>query len=171
MKVKKIIAIVFLLIGIIGFFYFANQKNEKKVFDNRISGPGKTSLSLDLKENQTYEIKFWGVDEEMTGVYEQAYFEARVIIKNGLEQVLFNQELISTSETETGGKRVTHHGLEYLHSPKKDETIKIEADIKKGDYIDIEVYKGLDSESDTLPGVFIILAFIGLVLFFRSKKK
>lgn len=170
MKVKKIIGIIFLVVGVIGFFYFANQKNERKIFQERVSSPELKTLNIDLEQNQTYEIKFWGVDEQMTGVFDQAYFEADISIKNIHGHILFNQSLISIHEVETGGKRVTHDGVEYIHTPKTDENIQIELKIIKGDYIDIEVYKNMDSETDALPGISIIFALIGLVLFLRNRK-
>lgn len=171
MKVKKIIGIGLLVIGVVGFFYFANQKDERKVFNERISKPEKTVLDVNLQENQTYKIKFWGVDEEMIGVFQQPHFEARLEIQNSQDQVLFNQELVSIHEIESGGKRVTHDGLEYLYIPDEGETIKIIVDIKKGDYIDVDVYENLDSEADAMPGISIILALVGLVIFLRSRKK
>jgi len=171
MKVKKIIGIIFIIIGLIGFFFFSYQKNNHEIFDKRISSRDKTVLKVDVKEKQNYDIKFWGVDEVMTKVYDQPHFEARIIIKNELGQILFERELVSIHEIESGGKKITHDGLEYLHIPNTDETISIEIEIKKGDYLDVEIYKNLDSESDALPGIFIILAIIGLVIFLRNRKK
>jgi len=171
MNIKKLIGIIFLLIGIIGFLFSTFQKNEHPIFEERITSQEKTILKVDVEKDQPYDIKFWGVDEVMTKVYEQAHFEARVSIKNELGQVLFDRELVSTHETETGGKKVTHDSLEYLHIPDKDETISISIEIKKGDYLDVNIYKDMDSETDALPGFFIVLAMMGLVFFLRGRKK
>lgn len=168
---KKIIAIILMAIGVLGFFYTTMQKDDMKVFGQRISGTSNQQYSVPLKANQVYEIKFWGVDEEMTGVFEQPHFEAHLKIFDGQQNLLFDHELISIHMIETGGKRVTHDGISYSHTPKTDELITIETEIKRGDYLDLDVYENMDSEADALPGFSIIIAIVGLVLYFRSRNK
>ena len=168
---KKHIGLILLVIGIIGFFYAANDKNEKEIFSKRISSTYLEKMEIPVLAEQTYEIKFWGVDEEMTGNYGAPHFESQIKILDSQKSVLFNQELVSIHETETGGKRVTHDGISYSHTPTMDETIEIQAQINRGDYLDIEVYKNLSSEADALPGFSIIIALVGLVLFLRGRKK
>ncbi|NPD85166.1 hypothetical protein HNS38_10370 [Lentimicrobium sp. L6] len=168
---KKYIGIALLVIGIIGFFYSANQKNEKEIFSKRASSSNIEKMDVAVLANQTYEIKFWGVDEEMTGTYEPPHFEADIKILDRQKLVLFDEELVSITEREIGEKRVTHDGTSYSHSPTVDETIEIQVQIKRGDYIDIEIYENLSSEADALPGFSIILALIGLVLYLRGRKK
>lgn len=171
MNVKKITGIIFVVIGIIGFLYTSNQKSNKLVLQEKAAGFETKTNQVEVEEAENYEIKFWGVDEEMTGVFQQPYFEAKISIRDGQNHLLFNQDLISVHEIETGGKRTTHSGLDYLHSPRNTEVITISTQIIKGDYLDIEVYKNLDSESDALPGIFIIVGIIGMVLYLRSRKK
>lgn len=171
MKVKKNTGIIFIIIGVIGFFYASSIKGDKLVFNERVSSYNLESFQVNVDGGENYEIKFWGVDEEMTGVFQQPYFEAQLSIRDGQNHLLFNQDLMSIHEIETGGKRTTHDGLDYLHSPKSNEVITISAQIIKGDYLDIEVYKNLDSETDALPGVFIIIAIIGVFVYFRSRKR
>lgn len=168
---KKYIGLTLLIIGIIGFFYAANDKNKKEIFSKRISSTHLEKIEISVLAQQTYEIKFWGVDEEMTGIYEAPHFQAQIKILDRQKLVLFNQELVSIHEIETGGKRVTHDGISYSHTPTVDETIEIQAKINRGDYMDIEVYENLSSEADALPGISIILALVGLVIYFRSRKK
>ena len=168
---KKYIGLTLLVIGIIGFFYAANDKNEKEIFSKRISSTHLEKMELPILADQTYEIKFWGVDEEMTGVYEAPHFEAHIKILDRQKLVLFNHELVSIHEIETGGKRVTHDGISYSHTPSMDETMEIQAQINRGDYMDIEVYENLSSEADALPGFSIIIALVGLVLYFKGRKK
>lgn len=168
---KKYIGISLLIIGIIGFFYAANQKNEKEIFSKRASSQKLEKMDVPVKANQTYEIKFWGVDEEMTGNYGAPHFEADIKILDRQKLVLFNQELVSIHEIETGGKRVTHDGISYSHTPIVDENIEIQIQINRGDYLDIEVYENLSSEADALPGFSIIIALVGLVLYLRGRKK
>lgn len=168
---KKYIGLTLLVIGIIGFFYAANDKNEKEIFSKRISSTQLEQIEIPVLAEQTYEIKFWGVDEEMTGNYGTPHFEAQIKILDRQKLVLFNQELVSIHEIETGGKRVTHDGISYSHTPTIDESIEVQVQIKRGDYLDIEVYENLSSEADALPGFSIILALVGLVLYFRGRKK
>ena len=168
---KKYIGLTLLIIGIIGFFYAANNKNEKEIFSKRISSAQLEKMEIPVLADQTYEIKFWGVDEEMTGVYEAPHFQAQIKILDRQKLVLFNQELVSIHEIETGGKRVTHDGISYSHAPTLNETIEIQAQINRGDYMDIEIYENLSSEADALPGISIIIALAGLVIYFRGRKK
>jgi hypothetical protein len=168
---KKYIGITLLAIGILAFFYFANEKNSKLTFENRVSSLDLLKLNVHLNAKEKYEFKFWGVDEQMTGVFDQPYFEAQIKILDSKSQILFHQELVSITEIETGGKRVTHDGLSYEYTPQTDEKVTIQVKIKEGDYIDIEAYKNLSSEADALPGLSIILALMGLVLFWRNRVK
>lgn len=170
MKVKKIIGIVFLIAGLIGFLYFTSQKSEKKIFENGISNPGKTVLNIDLKKDQAYVIGFWRVDEKIPEELKNTSFEALLSIKNNLEQVLFTQKLANTSEVKISEEKSSHHGLKYLHSPKNDETIEIEVEIDKGDYIIVKVHKSPNSKSDVLSWIFIILTLTGLIVFIRNRK-
>lgn len=168
---KKNIAIVLMVIGVLGFVFTTMQKDNMKIFGQRISEVSNQKYTVALKANQVYEIKFWGVDEEMTGLSQPPHFEARIKIFDGQQQLLFNQELVSIHEIETGGKRVTHDGISYSHKPKEDEELTINVQILRGDYLDLEVYENLDSEADALPGFSIIIAIVGLVLFFRSRNQ
>lgn len=168
---KKYIGITLLIIGIIGFFYAANNKNEKEIFSKRTSSTHFERMEIPVLANQTYEIKFWGVDEEMIGNYERPHFEAQIKILDRQKLVLFNQELISIHEIETGGKRVTHDGISYKHTPIVDESIEIQVQINRGDYLDIKVFENLSSESDALPGFSIIIAIVGLILYIKARKK
>jgi len=168
---KKYFGIALLITGVIGFFYFTNQKSNKRIFNESISTKQSETLELDLKAGISYEFKFWGFDEEMTGIYTPPYFEAQIKVISDQCKLLFKQTLISIHEIETAGKRITHDGLSYEYTPQTDEKITIQVKIKEGDYIDIEAYKNLSSEADALPGLSIILALMGLVLFWRNKVK
>lgn len=166
---KKYIGISLLVIGIVGFFYFTNQKNNKRVFNESISGNQMQAFHLTLRSGELYEIKFWGVDEEMTSVYQAPHFEAQIKVLGENGKLLFNRSLVSIHEIETGGKRVTHDGISFEYTAISNEEIEIQTQIKDGDYLDIEVYKNLNSESDALPGLSIILALMGLILFWKNR--
>ncbi len=168
---KKYIGIALLIIGIIGFFYAANSKNKKEIFSKRVYSSHLKKMNISILANQSYEIKFWGVDEEMTGNFGTPYFEADIKVLDKQKLILFDKELVSITEREVGGKRVTHDGISFNHSPTIDETIEIQVQINRGDYLDIEVYENLSSEADALPGYSIILALVGLVLYLRGRKK
>ncbi len=171
MKVKKITGIIFTIVGVIGFFYTFNQQRNTLVFEERVHGKDLKTYSLEVEEGESYEIKFGGRLEETIRVQQQPYFEAKLTIKDGQNHLLFNQELMFKHEIKTDGKRSTHDGLDYMHSPKNDELMTISAQIIRGDDLDIEVYKNMGTEMDVWPGIFIIIGVIGIFVYFRSRKR
>lgn len=170
-NIKKWLGTLLMTIGVVGFFINANQKNDQRIFDARISNNDLKNLSIDIEANHMYMIKFWGVDEEMTNTYSQPSFAANIKVLNSEQTVLFSEELISITQKEVGGKLVTHDGISYLHECTTNESLQMMVQITDGDYMDVEVYKDLSSEDDAMPGFFIIIAIVGVVLYFRRRKQ
>lgn len=169
LNIKKWFGILLMAIGIIGFIFNANKKNDMKVFEKRVSTNQPQNFTVELSANHVFEIKFWGVDEEMTQTFNSPTFSSNIEIINEKGDLIFNESLESVISREIGGKRVTHDGLSFSYETQEDEIIQIHTQITMGDYMDVEVYEDLSSEADALPGVFIILAIIGLVLFLRGR--
>lgn len=170
-SVKKWIGILLIIIGIGGFIYNANSKNNHNFYSERISNNKPKETKIDFIGGHQYKIKFWGVDEEMTNTYSQPSFSSKINIIKGNGEVLFSSTLISITQREIGGKLVTHDGVTYEHICEANEALVIKTHITDGDYMDVEIYQDLSSEADALPGVFIILAIIGVVLVLRARNK
>lgn len=112
-----------------------------------------------------------GEDSEMKENSIDAKFVGKIQIYNQKEQLLFNQTLIADHPYEFAERMEAKGETEYLHSPKFGESVKVLVQIVEGEKLKIEVFENLDSESDALPGMFIIVAVIGLFIWLSSRKR
>lgn len=172
MKVKKIIGIAFLVVGVIGFFISTNSKYDKVIFEETINSPGLNAFEISLEGGQDYIFKFWGEDIEHESNLVELKFISKIQIYNQKEQLLFNQTLEPNILIEWGEySEKIEGGIEYSHTPKFGESVRLVIDMIEGDHLKIEVFKNLEAEEDAFPGIFIILAVIGLFIFVSNIRK
>lgn len=167
---KKQIGIVMLIAGVVGFLVATQAKSSSKVFGERYSQTGVHTLEIPVEAGSAYIFAFWGVDEE-TGLqtWGDLDFTATVTDASGVE--LFKKQKIATASSadETGGIKRAQNGCEYHHVAQSTESLTAVVTATAADYVDVEVYRNLPDWLNMAPGLGILLAIVGLVLFLRGR--
>ncbi|MCF7972346.1 MAG: hypothetical protein K9N55_00880 [Phycisphaerae bacterium] len=167
---KKQLGIVVLSVGVVGFFVATQMKSKSQVFGERLSQVQARTLEIPVKAGSAYRFAFWGVDEEMgQQVWANLDFKATVTDSKGA--VLFEKqtEASASSSEEKGGIKRAQNGFEYHHTAQTTESLAVALAVTQADYIDLEVYKDLPDWLNMAPGLSILLAIVGLVLFLRGR--
>ncbi|NOR86046.1 MAG: hypothetical protein GQ527_00410 [Bacteroidales bacterium] len=170
MTIKKWIAIIIMVIGVIGFIYHSEKKSDTLLFSKNIYVSDLQNIDIQLTANHNYKFNFWGTDEEMTGTFSMPTFTATLLLTDSKKDIIFQEQIESYNPKEMGGKLVAHAETTFEYHPSQDEQLELQVQILDGDTLDIDVYQDLSDEGDAMPGIFIIIAIIGLVIFLRARK-
>lgn len=168
---KKNIGLLLLIVGIAGFFYFSSAKSNYRIFEQRFTQNKTHKVDLEAKENDSYTMFFWAVDEE-TGLQQWAEIQLIISVKTQSGELIKREERIATASDseETGGIKRAQNGLDFTYQSESNQTILIEADLQSGDYVDIEIYENLPEGLNLYPGLSLILGLIGLVVYLRGRR-
>jgi len=169
---KKQFGLLLLIVGIVGFFYFTNAKSNYRIYEQRFTQTKIHKVKLEAKENNSYTMFFWAVDEE-TGIQQWAEIQLIVSVKTQSGELIKREKRIATvsDSEETGGIKRAENGLDFTYQSKSDQTILIEADLQSGDYVDIEIYENLPEGLNLYPGLAIIFGLVGLVVYLKGRAK
>lgn len=167
---KRILGIVLLLIGIVGFVGATEFNKIFRIDAPRYQGPGTHSLTVEELPGDRYEVKFWVVDEEM-GLQEWADVEATVRVLDAAGEIAFQESLAASASSaqETGGVKRAQIGTSYEWTALADQPLTLSVELTRGDYADIEIYQNLPPGIDLLPALAIFLGIVGLILILRSR--
>jgi hypothetical protein len=167
---KKQIGMAVLIAGVAGFFVFTQMKSKAQVFEERLPQAAGRTLEIPVAAGSDYTFAFWGVDEEMgQQVWANLDFGATVTDSRG--NSLFEKQIqaSASSSEEKGGVKRAQNGFEYHHFAQTTEPLTVVVTAKAADYVDVEVYKDLPDWLNMAPGLSILLAIVGLVLFLRGR--
>ncbi|MCD4772255.1 MAG: hypothetical protein K8R41_02590 [Bacteroidales bacterium] len=168
---RKFIGITIMIIGIIGFIFYNNIKNEYRIFEKRYSSEGLHQAEIRAKVTHDYQFFFWGVDEQFPSEHGFPEFEGEFKIVDKNNKLLFDTLFLVNHSVDKGGIIRAQDGFYFRYSPAKDEMLKININIKSGDYLDLEVHEDLPESVALTPPLFIFVFIIGLIIYLRKKQK
>ena len=166
---KKQISMACVALGIVGFFGATQLKTKASVYKERLTQADAT-VSVPVEAGSNYTFFFWGVDEEM-GLQAWANLDLTGIVTDAQGTTLFTRQVTASasSSEEEGGVKRAQNGFEYHHKAETSETLTATIKAPQADYVDLEIYKDLPEWLNLAPGLSIILAIVGLVLFLKAR--
>ena len=173
MKSKvKYLGIIFIAVGIVLFIFFTEDKKENIIFSETNTKTAKVVQdTVKFKADINYIVAFSGESEGSGSFSAWATIDANIRILTDKGTELFNKSVNYTEDKETGGVRRAQFYEEFKYVPKNNETVIITTVLNKGDKTEVQVFENLDEITNILPGLGIILAIIGGVVFLRFRNK
>ena len=165
---KKKLGLVLVVLGIVGFFAATQAKSLSRVHQERYSQTGTKTASIPVESGSAYTFFFWGVDEE-TALQTWAGLDMKATVTDSSGKTLFEEQVVATGSEDTGGVKRAQNGSQYRHEAQASETLAVTIEAIEADYVDLEVFKNLPEWLNLAPGLSIILAIAGLVVFLRAR--
>ena len=167
-RARKFLGIGVMVVAAVGFVLANMNRDEYLEASERFSSLGKHTKEIPVKAGQHYRIAVWGVDEE-TGLQAWASLSAKVTVTDSAEKVLHEKELVASESKETGGIRRAQIGDEFGAVAERNDSWIVTVELIEGDYVDLEVFRGLSDLGNVLPGLIVILFVVGLVVWLRNR--
>lgn len=165
---KKKVGMVLVVLGIVGFFAATQVKSLSRVHNERYSQTGTKTVSIPVESGSAYTFFFWGVDEE-TALQTWAGLDMKATVTDAGGATLFEEQVVASASEDTGGVRRAQNGFQYRHEAQASETLTVTIEAIEADYVDLEVFKDLPEWLNLAPGLSILLAIVGLVLFWKAR--
>jgi hypothetical protein len=167
---KKQLGMAVMLVAIVGFVFFSENKSDYVVLDETYGNCGEISRELAVRKGQSYRISVWGIDEE-TGLQQWGNLKAALLVADSKGEVLCRKSFnaSASSSQESGGVRRAQNGTECVHKAQSAEKLMITILFEEGDKVSLQVHENLGDLENMLPGLFLIFGLGGLVLFLKGR--
>ena len=172
MKVRKhYIGIALIITGIVFFVAFTEKKSNNRIFSKKMTVNGQVFKdSIFLKPKTNYVFAFSAVHEAGGGFSEWPTVSANMKIFNKKRNVLFETSINVSEHREVGGLRRAQDYKEFKYLAPENEQVFIETQLLEGDKMEVEVYENLSDLGNILPGLGVIMALVGFVVFIKLRK-
>lgn len=167
MKLRKVIGLFMLLVGIVLFVIF-NQKN-KQYLELSESGSSLKPINIEMHADagNDYLIKFWIMDEETGYEWAGALADFSVFFN---DQEIHSKQYSASSSDETGGVKRAQDTDEIRYTPTDSGSLIFKGKLELGDKWEVKVYKNISDKENMAPPAALIVAIIGLVLAIKKEK-
>jgi hypothetical protein len=165
-RVKLIVGILFLILGVAGFIG-GTEKKSKNIIQGA-SGTDAILLDVQVEPPHVYRVSFWIVAEKGESQPGFASATADLQVRLG-DETLTSRTLTATASEARGGIKRAANGFETEVTPKAPGTLRVQGALREGDKWTLDIYRDLDTSTNLAPGLFILLAIVGLVLVLRAR--
>jgi hypothetical protein len=166
---KKHLGLGLVLLGVIVFVLGTENKSDHLVTREKTASVAPLQVLLPVKAGHDYRVGVWGEDEER-GLQHWADMELEwTVAVDG--RPLYRNRLQATASAgeEKSAVRRAQNGEEYRYRADADGSLELRARLLRGDKLELVIYRDLDEQANLLPGLGLLTALGGLVLYLRGR--
>jgi hypothetical protein len=166
---KKRLGLGLVLLGVIVFVLGSENKSDHLVAREKTASAAPVQLLLPVKAGHDYLVGVWGEDEEL-GQQRWADMELEWTVAIDGRPLHRNRlQATASSGEEKGGVRRAQNGEEYRYQAIADGNLELRARLLRGDKLELVVYRDLGEKANLLPGLGLLTALGGLVVYLRGR--
>ncbi len=165
---RKNVVLTFLVIGVVGFIYFQNQKTNYRIFKQRLTASNEFVKSIEVQSGSSYVFTIWGTDEEMD-IQQWATLDLNYQLEDSKGNILKQEQITGSGSNDEGGVKRAINGTDYTYHSTNSEILRLRGQLVRGDYMDIEIYENLPENLHLLPALFAIVMAVSFFVYIKMR--